>query len=197
MHAGTSIRWSSRFGSRRTSRTRHRSSGSSNRGSCRSSTVAVAMLPEVRYRLYIGITSREINLCAVLRWIDVYGSPYRRWCVVLCFWYQCRREIVTDLSSCRLASVIQVNLTSCPLTFTHVLTSCVQHRRRLVANQASDIKLGSTPCAAGKQLGSVSSIAWHCVPDTHALGRPYGMQEALEGFRRAAATHGWRVRVFL
>ena len=24
--------------------------------------------------------------------------------------------------------------------------------------------------------------------------RPYGMQEALEGYKRAATTHGWKVR---
>ena len=42
-------------------------------------------------------------------------------------------------------------------------------------------------------------LRWHVAPDVHSLTlflREYRVDEALQGYKRAAATHGWTVRLF-
>lgn len=62
-------------------------------------------------------------------------------------------------------------------------------------NQACDLKLGSETCETRFEFPSVSDIrvGWSPCRLKPLYVRPYEVHEALTGYKRAAATHGWQV----
>ena len=74
-----------------------------------------------------------------------------------------------------------------------------QYRGRASSDQARYLGHEPKPSAAGVELERVSWLVYRSpqILTPAVCDSPYGMQEALEGYKRAAQIHGWKVGLFV
>jgi|ERR1700722_1216520 len=72
---------------------------------------------------------------------------------------------------------------------------CLKHICHSPSNQVSNLESRSKACKVGKELGKVSVkfMLTNVVCLMNVNGRAYQVHEALEGYKRAANAHGWKV----
>ena len=100
------------------------------------------------------------------------------------------------LSVLRMAAELQVCLKVTVVPYYVDNDIRFQHLCGSAPDQACHLEPRSEAGSIGSELGFVSILLAAVVLgfDDITCIRPYGIQEAMEGYKRAAHTHGWKVR---
>ena len=100
------------------------------------------------------------------------------------------------LSVLRMAAELQVCLKVTVVPYYVDNDIRFQHLCGSAPDQACHLEPRSEAGSIGSELGLVSFLLAAAVPGFNDITciRPYAIQEAMEGYKRAAHTHGWKVR---